>query len=164
MGFFATRNRIIVGLSDTVNVIEAPADSGALIGAELALKKRIPTFACNFEGDTFEGCRMLISKGAIPIGSETDIPSKKDIPIKKETKTKPVKKAEETVRASVRKEIPDELQGTCRHIYQILLKGPAGEDAFITSEHDVTRVLCALTELELMGYIKPLPGSRYQLK
>lgn len=153
--FFATRNRIIVGLSDTVNVIEAPSGSGALIGAELALKKKIPTYAANLSGETFEGCRMLISKGAIPLNSDADVPK---------IEIKPSKKAEKTVKPSAKREIPAELQGTCRHIYEILLKGPAGEDAFITETHDVTRVLCALTELELMGYIRSLPGSRYQLK
>lgn len=153
--FFATRNRIIVGLSDTVNVIEAPLGSGALIGAELALKKRIPTFACSLEGDSFDGCRMLISKGATPLN---------EAPISVKQESKPVKKAEKTAKPSADRGVPEELQGTCRHIYEILLNGPANEEAFITEAHDVTRVLCALTELELMGYIKALPGSKYQLK
>lgn len=153
--FFATRNRIIVGLSDTVNVIEAPMGSGALIGAELALKKKIPTYACSLEGETFEGCRMLISKGAIPLNG--DVPPQK-------IERKPIKKAVGTANASPGKSVPEELQGTCRHIYEILLKGPAREDAFITDAHNVTSVLCSLTELELKGYIKALPGSKYQLK
>lgn len=167
--FFATRNRIIVGLSDTVNVIEAPLDSGALIGAELALRKGIPTFACDLDGDTFEGCRMLISKGATPINDggkrSATILAEKMMKTAASGENKVKMKAEtEKAVSSVGSKVPDDLQGTCRHIYEKLMDGPKNEDVFITPEHSVSRVLCALTELELKGYIKVLPGSKYQLK
>ncbi|MBR6633056.1 MAG: DNA-processing protein DprA [Clostridia bacterium] len=143
--YFPSRNRIIVGLSHIVNVIEAPVGSGALIAAKLALKRATPTFALNLPGDNFEGCRQLIALGAEEI--EGSIASTQE-------EIKQVKSAE----------IPDEVQGTRRYIWEKLLTGEQSENSLVDAHHPIAEILCALTELELDGYIKALPGGKYALK
>lgn len=62
---FPARNRIVAGLSLATVVIEAPAQSGALITARLALEENRDVFAC--PGQLFdanvEGCHRLIAEG-----------------------------------------------------------------------------------------------------
>ncbi len=62
---FPARNRIVAGLSLATVVIEAPAESGALITARMALEENRDVFAC--PGPVFEasmdGCNRLIAEG-----------------------------------------------------------------------------------------------------
>lgn len=133
--YFADRNRIIAGLSDEVYVVEAPDESGALITGRIALRYRIPVYASDVEGVSFEGCRELIKKGASAFGGEK---------MKKEKK-------------------PPVLDGTRLYIYERLKEKSVGEEELVDSEHPITEVLTALTELELDGIIKALPGGKYKL-
>ena len=161
--FFPARNRIIVGLSDIVNVIESPSKSGSMITGRLSLKMKIPTYALCLEGSSFDGCRELVANGALPIGS-TKTETAKKAPVKK---TPSVKKAPSPKKKEPEKEtksIPDDVVGTRRYIWEKLLSGPVGENALVDSSHSIQEVLCALTELELDGYIRALPGGRYALK
>lgn len=155
--YFATRNRIIVGLSDIVNVIEAPVKSGSLIGAKLALKKRIPTYTLDLEGSSFDGCRELIELGAIDINK-----GKKAV---KNTASKPKapKEVKEKEEPNSSRPIPDSVQGTRRYIWEKLLDGPKTDNSLVDKDHSIQEILCALTELELDGYIKSLPGGKYAL-
>lgn len=146
--FFPSRNRIIVGLSNIVNVIEAPLGSGALIGGRLALKMGIPTYALNLKGDNFQGCRELIALGAEAI--EGSIAGSV------------CERAEEP--QPKRNNIPDDVQGTRRYIWEKLLTGEQSENSLVDGKHSIAEILCALTELELDGYIKALPGGKYGLK
>lgn len=141
--YFATRNRIITGLSDIFNVLEAPVGSGALIGARVALKKKIPTYALCLEGKSFDGCRELLELGAKPLGKSESA--------KKKSPAKP-------------KGIPDEIQGIKRHILETLALGPCDDSSFLKDGYSISQVLCTLTELELLGYIESLPGGKYKLK
>ncbi|MBQ7898164.1 MAG: DNA-protecting protein DprA [Clostridia bacterium] len=135
--YFATRNRLIAGLSDRVYVIEAPEESGALITAEYAKRLRIRIYASDAEGRSFEGCRNLLKEGALPLGG---------VKMKKEKK----------------KRKPD-LSGTRLYIYDKLSETPLSEEELIDENHNITEILTALTELELDGLIKPLPGGKYKL-
>lgn len=163
--YFATRNRIIVGLSDILTVAEAPAESGALIGARLALKKKIPTYTVDVDGESFDGCRELISLGARDINRgfgtrNVSELAKSRLPVTKavltpKSDTKPVRK---------KSDVPEDVQGMRRYIWQKLIEGPKADGELIDAEHGAAEVLCALTELELDGYIDALPGGKYTLK
>ncbi len=133
--YFTERNRVIAGLSDEVYVLEAPEKSGALITADIARKYRIPVFAPDIEGVSFEGCRALLKKGANILGGEK---------MKKEKK-------------------PPVLDGIRLHIYEKLKEKSVGEEELIDGDHSIAEVLTALTELELDGIIKALPGGKYKL-
>ncbi len=133
--FFATRNRILAALSEAVYVIEAPEKSGALITASIAKKLGIKVWATYDKSRTFEGCMALIKSGAFPIGK-----------VEKEKK----------------KKAPD-LDGTRLYIYEKMLSGSICDEDFIDETHSASEVLIALTELELDGIIKALPGGRYKL-
>ena len=166
--FFPDRNRIIVGLSDTVNVIEAPIKSGSLIGARLALKKRIPTFACNGEGESFEGCRLLISDGAKPLSLDGKAPSqevsKKSIP----RAERHIPKAE-TLAATVDKPmpsipVPESLRDLYGKIYERLRRGVCDENELHSLGYEVRYVSATLSMMEIHGVIETLPGRKFKLK
>ena len=140
--FFALRNRIISALSDIVVVTEAPVHSGALITARHALKSGKKVYTLALEGDNFEGSRALEKEGAIPITPDF-------------TLEKTMKKEENK---------PLGLDGTRLYIYERLREKPESEDTLVDGAHPIVEVLTALTELELDGIIKCLPGGKYTLK
>ncbi len=148
--FFTTRNRIIAGLSDIFNVIEAPLGSGALIGARVAMKIKVPTFAFVLESEKFDGCRQLIQEGARALGGSV------------------VEKAEPRIKRNKKSsgdgEIPEDIVGLRRYIWEKLLLSPQSDNSLIDKEHPASEILCALTELELDGHIRLLPNGKYALK
>ncbi|MBE6700342.1 MAG: DNA-processing protein DprA [Ruminococcaceae bacterium] len=139
--FFPLRNRIVVGLSSEVYVIEAPRHSGALISGRLALKYNIPLYTLPLDSENFQGCALLIKEGAISITGEG-----KEKHVKKENS------------------VSQNLEGTRAYIYNRLMKGEESENSLVDSEHGIVEILTALTELELEGLIKALPGGKYSLK
>lgn len=74
-GMFASRNRVIAGLSKCVVVIEAPIKSGALITADLALQynREVCAVPGSIFKDTSSGTNELISQGAYPVRNGFEI-------------------------------------------------------------------------------------------
>lgn len=72
---FPARNRIIVGLSAAVVVVEAAVRSGALITARLAMEAGIEVFALpgDLDRPTSEGTNRLVADGAHPIVSGSEL-------------------------------------------------------------------------------------------
>ncbi len=72
---FPKRNRIMSGLSNGVLVVEAPADSGALITARLGLDQGRDVFVVpgNIDVETCRGSNALLRDGAIAVTSGWDV-------------------------------------------------------------------------------------------
>ena len=73
--YFASRNRIISGLSEGVVIVEAAEKSGAVITAELAAEHGRNVFAVpgSIFSDMSRGCHKLIKDGAKPVSTIEDI-------------------------------------------------------------------------------------------
>lgn len=72
---FATRNRIISGLSQAVIITEAPEGSGALLTANYALQqdRLVMVVPGNITSQNSAGPNNLLRKGAIPISCTEDV-------------------------------------------------------------------------------------------
>lgn len=72
---FPKRNRIIVGLSYGVVVVEGPKKSGSMITARLAMDENRSVFAPpgNLFNPSSEGPHYLIKEGAVPVTCGTDV-------------------------------------------------------------------------------------------
>ncbi len=68
---FPARNRIVVGLSPAVVVVQAPAPSGALISAEFALSEGRDVLV-HRAGATWSGCQQLLESGAVLVDNATE--------------------------------------------------------------------------------------------
>lgn len=68
------RNKIIVGLSKSMIVIEAKEKSGSMNAAMMAIKKRIPLYVIDYEHHDFQsfGNKRLIEDGAIKLGKKRE--------------------------------------------------------------------------------------------
>lgn len=73
--YFPKRNRIIVGLTRGVLIVQAPERSGSLITAFLTTDYNRELFALNplEDSDIYKGNAMLINSGAIKVESPEDI-------------------------------------------------------------------------------------------
>jgi DNA processing protein len=69
---FPARNRIVVGLSRGVVVVQAPEPSGALISAEFGLQAGLEVMIHRV-GEEWSGCRALIQAGAPTISTAKDV-------------------------------------------------------------------------------------------
>ncbi|MBQ6816304.1 MAG: DNA-processing protein DprA [Clostridia bacterium] len=174
---FPVRNRIISGLSLGIVVIEANIKSGSLITANIAAEQGRDVFAIpgNINEPQYKGVNMLIRDGAKPLLELNDIifeylpkfPHKinpenaysKKIILKEENNN--VKKPKEE--KIIKKNIKENLSNNAKIVYNYLDKPIFYLDDILINDLSDSQILASLTELEIYGYIKALPGGKYGL-
>lgn len=138
------RNRIISGMSLGVLVVEARANSGSLITANLAIKQSKPVFCIpgNLTDPLSLGCNKLISNGANLVTSPLDIINYIGLEEKEE-----------------------EINSKYKDIYYAIGNIQSTVDEIIErSGKTVSEVNTTLVMLELEDKVINLPGGRYVIK
>lgn len=168
---FPIRNRIMAALSLGTVIVEAGKKSGALITANHALEQGRDVFVIpgSPTAEQYVGSNALLRDGAKPLLDVSDIlneyiprfPDKIDIEKAYERPQKAVKKTEEK---QIHKKILNEtLSKEAKIVYNHLDKHKFYPDEIGGTDLGTSEILSALTELELEGLIRALPGGRYEL-
>ncbi|MCD6309002.1 MAG: DNA-processing protein DprA [Candidatus Latescibacteria bacterium] len=151
-GNFPARNAVIVGISIATVVVEAPRKSGALITAELAIRAGRRLFAVpgNADSPTCEGTNALFARGAEPVMSmETALASL--------GKKAAGRRAAQPVKPAT--------SGLAGEIVTVLAEGPRHiEDIAGRLDVSTAEALGEMTLLEIDGYVRQLPGMRFELR
>lgn len=152
---FPKRNRIISGLSLGVLVSEADYKSGSLITANLALEYSRDVFA--IPGDLGRrmslGTNELIKKGAKCVTCVEDI--LEELPLEIQASLIPQGK-------NTLKNHNNQLAQEERMVYAYVSWNPIFLNELLTSTKlSYEAIYRDLTQLELKGYIRKLPGERY---
>lgn len=166
---FPMRNRIIAGLSRGVLVTDAPAKSGALITAKLAMEEGRDVFAVprNITDIKYSGTNILIQQGAKLVMHPNDILSEYPYAKRIAPTEKPQKKSEKKTPAQKKDsgERLKNLSGREREIAQLLANGDKQIDELSRElGAPVGELNTRLIMLEMKGVITKLPGSMYRLK
>lgn len=163
---FPTRNRIISGLSLGTVVIEASLKSGSLITARLANEQGRDVFVIPGSPtlDNYKGSNALLRDGAIPLLDANDIFNQYII---KFPENIDVEKAfaEENVKSDkkIKKNLNLGLSNEAKIVYNNLNSQKFTADDFVNLKIDDNELLSALTELEIEGIIRALPGGVYEV-
>jgi DNA processing protein len=155
MGYnFPARNRLISGLALGVVVVEATEKSGSLITAALALEQGREVFAVPGEvgSSRSRGSHRLIRQGAKLVESVNDIIE--ELAPQLLTPGSEARKENE--------QLPENISEDTRKVFALVRERPLQIDEVIESSgFPVPKVSQILLELELLGYLRQLPGNRY---
>ncbi len=166
---FPRRNRIIAGLCRATLVLEAPQKSGALITARLAndYGRDVYVLPGSLDNPRCRGCLELLNQGAHVILDEkylldllSTLPRFQHSSVEAVTQLSllPAQSSEAAIAPPAIK-LPPDLQ----QVFQLVSLEPIAIDLILQKAGlSPGLVLSALTQLELMGLVSQLPGSRYQ--
>ncbi len=164
---FPIRNRIISGLSLGTVVIEASLKSGSLITARLANEQGRDVFVIpgNPTLENYMGSNALLRDGAIPLLSALDVfnqyvnqfPDTIDVvkAFEKDENAKSDKK--------IQKNLPIGLSNEAKIVYNNLNSQKFTVDDLLNVDLSDDLLISALTELEIEGLIKAMPGGNYKV-
>jgi DNA processing protein len=158
-GSFPRRNRLISGLARAVVVIEAAVGSGALVTADAGLEQSRPILAVPgpITSPTSVGCNKLIQQGAKPALCAADIFEEIGLP----TGLAEIGRALSTPAPRVP---PIDLTGLQLMLWNRMTTEPQHVDALVAAtESGAANVLGALTDLELRGLVRQVPGMVFGL-
>jgi DNA processing protein len=154
-GHFPARNRIISGLSNLVVVVEAAKKSGTLITVEQAADQGRDIMAVpgNIVSKLSEGTNRLISEGALPVTDYMDILVALGI--------NPLQNADKPNKDAAKLKV-DSLAHDEKIVYDSLTFEPVEFDRLgLLTGLPAGSLHYICTMLELKGFIKKLPGSRF---
>ena len=163
---FPIRNRIISGLSLGTVVIEASLKSGSLITARLANEQGRDVFVIpgNPTLENYKGSNALLRDGAIPLLDSSDIFNQY---IAKYPEIIDIKKAfddeNEEKDKKIKKNLNLVLSNEAQIVYNNMNKQKFTADDFFSLNLNDNELLSALTELEIEGVIRALPGGAYEV-
>ncbi len=188
-GTFPRRNRILSGISDGVVVIEASNKSGTLITAGHANEQNREVFVIpgNPSLSQYMGSNQLIFDGAKPLLTVNNIideyynsypnvihkpqkkvflPSFNEI-VNKITQSVIIKSEQNVAKSEEVKPKTDGLSDNAKLLFTLINeKGYSTfyvDDLIENSQLDASKVLATMTELEIFGFIKSIPGGAYCL-
>jgi DNA processing protein len=158
-GSFSRRNRLISGLARAVVVIEAAAQSGAIVTADAGLEQTRAILAVPgpITSPTSVGCNKLIQQGAKPALCAADILEELGLPTGMDDTA--------VLLATPAPRVPPlDLTGLQLTLWSRLTAEPQHVDALVAAARTgAADVLGALTELELRGLVRQTPGMVFGL-
>lgn len=161
-GSFPQRNRIISGLAKGTLVIEAGENSGSLGTAACAYRQNRDVFAVPGDviSSAFTGSNVLIANGAKPVFCAEDVLYDYAFLYGLDLSalhSEPIRKP-----VGHKKLAPETLTDAQRAVYACIDCEPVSFDA-LAAQSGLSAPLLSqtLTELQLLGLIKPLPGKRF---
>jgi len=163
---FPVRNRIISGLSLGTVVIEASLKSGSLITARLANDQGRDVFVIpgNPTLENYKGSNALLRDGAIPLLSAYDIFNQYIVKFPDKINIEEAFSKEKNTDLKIfKKNLQLDLSNEAKMVYNNLNNEKFTLDDLLILELSDDKLISALTELEIEGIIKALPGGIYQL-
>lgn len=164
---FPIRNRIVSALSLGTVVIEAGTKSGALITARLANEQGRDVFVIpgNPTAPEYKGSNTLLRDGAIPLLDANDVFNQyiASFPDKIDVEKAYNINFENTSGEKISKKIQLGLSKEAEIVYNNLVKAKFTADDLLELGLEDEQLIAALTELEIEGAIKALPGGSYEL-
>jgi DNA processing protein len=158
-GSFSRRNRLISGLARAVVVIEAAAGSGALVTANYGLDQNRDVLAVPgpITSPTSVGCNKLIQQGAKVALCAADIFDAIGIP-------SGLGEIAVGLSTPAPRVPPVDLTGLQLTLWNRMSGEPQHVDALVAATHTgAANVLGALTELEMRGLVRQVPGMVFAL-